>query len=278
MSYFKTPPVVVGYDGSRTARAALMLAAGEAVRRGRHLLIVHAQESTTALGHAAAGVDPLAEALDLVRPILSRSRVSIRERIGAAGTVLCEQAKGAELLVVGRGELGLLAWFAGSVAIDVVCQAPCPAIVVGVPGTHVPPGGPVIAGIDREHAEEVLEAAFREADLRRCDLVVVHSWHTLRWLGPDGIESIAGDDKVLRGEHEQWLREVVAPFQRKYPAVAVTEAPREGRPGAVLAESSAGASLIVIGTRGRGPVSGLILGSVGQNLLRHALCPVMVVR
>lgn len=273
MSYFDSPPVVVGYDGTPNAAAALMVAAGEAVRRGRHLVIVHAQES-----HVEPVDDPLVEALRLVRPVSSSSRVVLRDRLGAAAGVLCEQAVGAELLVVGRGEPGMLAWFAGSVAIDVICQAPCPVIIVGDPGPLGPHGGPVIAGVDREHAEEVLEAAFREADLRKCELVAVHSWSNLHWLRPDGVESIELDGEQEYLHHAHWLRDIVHPFQQKYPAVPVTEAPRHGRAATVLTESSGAASLIVVGSRGRGPVSGLLLGSVGQKLLRHALCPVLVVR
>ena len=83
---------------------------------------------------------------------------------------------------------------------------------------------------------------------------------------------------MLREQHAQWLHEVVYPFQAKHPGVAVTEMPREGRAATVLTDASGGAGLIVVGTRGRGPVTGLVLGSVGQKLLRRAHCPVMVVR
>jgi nucleotide-binding universal stress UspA family protein len=272
-------PVVVGYDGTPTSRAALMVAAGEAVRRGRDLLIVHAEnDGWDLVRNGNAGRDPLAEAVDLVRPLISRSRVSLLDRIGPAASVLCEQAENAEVLVVGRGNLGLLALIAGSVAIDVACHAPCPVIIVEDPAASLPHEGPVVVGVEREHAEEVLAAAFREAELRRSELIVVHSWNTLHWLGPDGVATVDADDAILREHHVQWLSEVVAPFQSKYPAVAVTEAPREGKAADVLNRSSAGASLIVVGTRGRGPVTGLMLGSVGQKLLRHAQCPVMVVR
>lgn len=278
MVLFNASPVVVGFDGSPTSRAALMVGAGEAARRGRDLLVVHAEERPSDLVRADGGCDPLAEAVELVRPVLPRGRVSLLDRIGPAASVLCEQAENADLLVVGRGELGLLALVAGSVAIDVACHAPCPVVIVGDPGAHVPHHGPVVAGVEREHAEEVLDAAFREADLRGLDLVIVHSWSNVHWLGPDGIATVDADDEVLREHHVQWLHDVVAPFQSKYPAVPVTEAPREGRPAGVLTTSSAGASLLVIGTRGRGAVAGLLLGSVGQKLLKRALCPVMIVR
>ena len=278
MTNLQTPPVVVGYDGSPSSRSALMLAAGEAVRRGRHLLVVHALETTWDQDREGTSRDPLAQALHLVRPLISGDGVAVRDGLGAAADVLLTQAENADLLVVGRGEPGLLGWFAGSVAVDVICRAHCPVIVVTDPGPHVAHDGPVVAGIDRISADVVLEAAFLEADLRDSDLIVVHSWSPLHWLGPDGIETIHLDDELTQDQQERWLREVIAPFQAKYPGVPVTEAPREGKAATLLAQSSGSASLLVVGTRGRGPVSGLLLGSVGQKLLRHALCPVMVVR
>lgn len=275
MSYSATPPVVVGYDGSPTSRAALMVAGGEAARRGRTLLVVHVDEQQ--LDPADRDEDVLAEAVRLVRPLIPPARVAVRERAGAAATVLCDQAKDAELLVVGRGQLGLLDWVMGSVAIDVSTKAPCPVVVVGDDGEHIAHSGTVVAGVDRDHADEVLEAAFREAELRKAELTVIHSWTPPMWFGPDGVMALEAPQAESAYEHA-WLHEVVRPFQEKYPAVAVTEVTREGRPATVLEQYTAAAQLIIVGTRGRGPVTGLLLGSVGQNLVRHAHCPVLVVR
>lgn len=54
----------------------------------------------------------------------------------------------------------------------------------------------------------------------------------------------------------------------------------EGEPGETIVEAAAaeGADLIVVGTHGRGPVGRLFLGSVSDYVVRHARCPVMVVR
>ena len=50
----------------------------------------------------------------------------------------------------------------------------------------------------------------------------------------------------------------------------------EGRPGAVLVEQSAGSLLMALGSRGRGGFRGLVMGSVSQQLMAHAKCPVGV--
>ena len=52
----------------------------------------------------------------------------------------------------------------------------------------------------------------------------------------------------------------------------------QGFPGPVLVNASAGADLLVLGSRGHGGFSGALLGSVGQHCVRHAHCPVVIIR
>ena len=61
-----------------------------------------------------------------------------------------------------------------------------------------------------------------------------------------------------------------------FPSVPITYWEAEGRPGAVLVEQSRGAQLLALGSRGRGGFRGLVMGSVSQQLLAHAPCPVGV--
>jgi nucleotide-binding universal stress UspA family protein len=52
----------------------------------------------------------------------------------------------------------------------------------------------------------------------------------------------------------------------------------EGHPAAELLDQSAGADLLVLGSRGHGAFAGMLLGSVSEHCLAHASCPVVVVR
>ena len=74
------------------------------------------------------------------------------------------------------------------------------------------------------------------------------------------------------------LREAVERARSDHPAVNVETAVIEGPPARVLVALSADADLLVVGSRGRGGFSELLLGSVSQQCVHHARCPVTVVR
>ena len=268
------PAVVVGYDGSAMARAALLFAADEAVRRDRPLRVLCAHEGDPGLIGVTEAEDLLAEAAALVQPVIPANRVVLKDPHGAANAELIAESAGAELVVVGRGDLGHLGAVLGSVALDAVSGAACPVVVVSDDDKpHVPHTGPVVVGVDLAGgAAEPLTEGFAEARLRGRDLVVLHAWQ-------DNI----GDAFPLGLRHEQppaeietRLHELVRPFREKEPDIAVTEICRVGSAPHLLLEVGSAASMIVIGARGRGLLRGSLLGSLGQTLTRHAPCPLLI--
>jgi nucleotide-binding universal stress UspA family protein len=79
-------------------------------------------------------------------------------------------------------------------------------------------------------------------------------------------------------EQQEILDVDVAPWTDKFPEVVVETQAVQGRPAEILLERSRSAQLVVVGTRGHGGFAGLLLGSVGQQLLVHADTPVLIAR
>ena len=71
---------------------------------------------------------------------------------------------------------------------------------------------------------------------------------------------------------------LTAGLAAKTPGLDLRSVLEEGNPAKVLIEQSAGADLLVVGSRGHGGFAGMLLGSVSHHLVAHSKCPVVVVR
>jgi nucleotide-binding universal stress UspA family protein len=135
----------------------------------------------------------------------------------------------------------------------------------------------VIVGVDGSpHADRALSWACRRAENCGDTVRAVCSWP----LGASGEDWTPQPGVKPEGQRyaEHILREVVERVRRDHPTVEVETTVLEGHPGHVLVAMSVDADLLVVGSRGRGEVGGLLLGSVGQHCVHHAHCPVTVVR
>lgn len=135
---------------------------------------------------------------------------------------------------------------------------------------------PVLVGVDGSaSSKEALAWAARYAGLVGALLDVVIVWHmpsSLGWETPIPFDWSPEDDArtILEGA----VGEVLGSAHRPGVALSVLEGP----PATVLTELAKAASVVVVGSRGRGHVAGMLLGSVSEALVRHAPCPVVVVR
>ena len=134
--------VIVGTDGSDSAMAAVIAAAGEASTRRLPLRIVHVVDIGTVCGVPGLGYRPgtlheaaalLAAAADLARPTLGADDPAVELVYGDPVGELVARSAGADLIVLGRGRRGIGRWRPGSVANQVALTAHCPVALISVP-------------------------------------------------------------------------------------------------------------------------------------------------
>lgn len=140
----------------------------------------------------------------------------------------------------------------------------------------------IVVGVDTSAgAKEALRFALEEARLRGASVRAVHAW---RFIPPtigfpeSGVELADVDVSRLRRGVEAALEETVAEVAGEQPGVEIRTRIVEGPAAAVLVDESRGAALLVVGSRGHGGFTGLLLGSVSQQVASHAACPVVIVR
>ncbi|WP_328474463.1 universal stress protein [Actinoplanes sp. NBC_00393] len=289
--------VIVGVDGSEGALAAVRWAAQYAAEVGEPLQVVHVAGASDTesvvlpvpVGVSNAGLRPgpssdqiLENAVDEAAGHAPDLEVTARTISGDAVPALVEVSAEAGLLVLGSRDRGrLAAALFGSVADRVTADARCPVVVVR--GTSEPTG-PVVVAVDASGGDgQALQFAFREATRRRCAVLAVHAWQPpLTATGPGTMAATTAATGFMSEElpaaARQALNEAVAPWRAAFPDVTVHERLLEGHPEVVVADRTDKAALIVVGTRGRRPLTGLLFGSTSQALLHRADCPVAVVR
>ncbi len=279
----KKSSVVVGVDGSASALAAVRLATREAARRGWDLRIVHALSwpqidvsvrATMATREDVVRHDAerlLAEAAATAAATDGSVTISTKLVTGASDAVLLAEAYEAGLVVIGdRGMGGFVGLLLGSVAVQLTARTATPVLVAR--GEEHPAGAVVVGADDSPSSASAVEEAFVEAELRDAQL------HAVR-VAPPAITSPitpADHDKALAEEREALAR-ILADARARHPDVHVQEDVVLGQPGRILIQLSEMAQLVAVGARGRGGFTGLLLGSVSQQVVHHAGCPVLVV-
>lgn len=279
--------VVVGVDGSESAQRAVRWAAEEAVRRSASLRIVHAElplpaDALDMTGMARGALHDEAwrwvhHATGVAGKVDPELEIQVRVEVHSPVWMLEEESETAGLVVVGsRGLGGFSGLLLGSVAVALSCHGKCPVVVVR--GEGPVPGAPVVVGVDGAPENRVVvDRAFEEARAQGTSLIAVHAWDP-----PMRDEEIARGFGIVWSELDKvraaMLDQRLEACADRYPGVRVERHVVHGSPARRLVELSAHASLLVVGSRGRGGFAGMVLGSTSQALIRHALCPVLIVR
>ncbi|MFJ9365795.1 universal stress protein [Nocardia sp. NPDC101769] len=280
-------PVVAGIDGSRVAVRAAEWAAAEAAARRAPLRLVSVVPAIDKPAFRPGGQryrEAHAALEDARSAILARHHagedadppeISIAMLRGQADRVLVELSRSAMLIALGARDVGFLSHLVlGSTALAVSRDACCPVALVGRPAAE---HGSILVVVGTWYtARAALLAGFRAARDRGTDVTVARVWQGRQWASPSDYAMWSG----LPPDHHTASSVVpdaqLRQYQRDFPDVEVRPVTVVGDAATVVERLGATAQLVVIG---HDPESARTarLGSLTQDLVRHAPCPVLVV-
>ncbi len=290
--------IIAGCDLSESADHALDRACALALQHGAKLVVVHAQandEMQPEAGDSAmlqmlgevSGAVKTEEAIRLADKLAAIEAkgvpTELLSRVGPADELLAAIAAeiNADLIVLGtHGHTGLSRFLLGSVAASTIRHATCDVLVVRGPGTQ-PFTKPLIAtDFDPQSSKAIQHAARVCAPEARLD--VIHAWQLPAgsWgatlLGQARFPWSSVRDAVVASAQGQ-VDKLVAEHAAAGLTIHVELV--QGAPSQVITETAeqAGHDLIAVGAHGHRGVRRLLLGSVAENVVRHAPCSVLVV-
>jgi len=275
---------LIGVDGSEQSRVALAWGLARATARGASVELIHVADDS----FLSESVAFLSEAQQASEQML-QAETAYARTLGFAGTLtgsavvghpiaeLEEASKRVDLLILGaHGGSRFAGSFFGTRAVKVAAAAHCPVAVI--PKTATESGSGVVVGIDGSDASKrAIAYAAEEASRRGTPLVAVYAW--MPPLTP-GLEYLWSEELVesQRTAAEEAIAIGTAGLASRYPDLEIRREILQSPPVAALVQAAEGADLLVVGSRGRGGISRLLLGSVSHGVLQALPCPVIVTR
>lgn len=282
--------VAVGFDGSAASKRAVDWAVAEARGRSAPLRLVTVHLTLGAPPEPEPGQPDASADRQAVREMLERYARATAAKVPdvtvewelisalSSGAGLVSRSAEWLLLVVGDHGGGFAGILLGSTASQVCAHARCPVIVTRGPASRTGPySGRVVVGVDGSApSRAALRFGLHEARLRGVGAVVVHAWR-FPPAARDSFLATRNDGTDMETLETVVLAESLAGVRERYPEVPVKRLSAYGTAREVLLEQSAGALLLVVGSRGVGGFTGLLLGSTSQALAQHADVPVAIV-
>lgn len=283
----------MGLDGSEESLSAAKWAADRVAKGGGTLTLVCvyaiASYSSVSLDGGLAVLDDQAlqdnaqKVVGDAKKTLEGVGISITTQVevGDPAAVLTELSRECDLIVVGtRGHGGFADRILGSVSSALPAHARCPVVVVPphMSGQPFTPINRIVVGVDgSEVASTALQKALDEAELWDADLTVIAAI-------PIAAPVTAGLSWIpTTVNHEELIADIRASMDKSIAKakdgrdIRTTQHALDGSPAVLLTEFSTAVDLVVVGTRGRGGLTGMLLGSTSQAVLHHSTCPVMTV-
>jgi nucleotide-binding universal stress UspA family protein len=133
----------------------------------------------------------------------------------------------------------------------------------------------IVVGVDgSEGGARALRWAAHEAEARGGTVQAVNVWN---WEGPAMTVPVTTQPEEVRQYTERTLAAAVQAVSVEHPAVAIAAETVEGKAATSLVRIAAGADLLVLGSHGHGRLHHALLGSVTEECVRAATCPVVVI-
>ena len=282
-----TAPLVVGVDGTDRSRDALALATRLA-DPGQRLVLTHVHDyGRLSIGPSPGDYEQLvrkivdftfAAAKETLAPVAQRELRLVSNPSPAAGLQAIAQETGASVIVVGSSHRSPLRVLGGSVTESVLASASVPVAVAPNDYTRTAHSLLTIgSGFDGSpESREALAWAANLARRRRAHLVAlaVHTRMAFGGVPTAGVANHQSANDTSRAALYEQLGDAVA---ARGDGDEASGRLLDGDAVGELAEASAELDLLVLGSRGYGPVRRVLFGSVSRALARYAACPVVVV-
>ena len=266
--------IVLGFDGSPAAVSALSWTAARAARGPAKVDVVLVVSPFTT--DRAPGLQHLGDAETFLLERLPALEVELHRLEGAVTESIAHAAEDADLVVIGINPgHPIRAAAAGWTPLRLSTRAAAPVCMI--PPGWVQADDPVTVGIANDDSSDgALDFAAAEAIRTSTRLRLVHSWLMPTPTFDDAKVVAASPDAVIE-EHRNVLERAVQRVADRHRTLSVqSELIRDSRSDALL-RFDGRSSLIVIGTHRRGVLVGSLLGSVGQEIMWRAECPICVV-
>jgi nucleotide-binding universal stress UspA family protein len=282
-------PVVVGVDGSERATDALALADVIGPALGRPVVIAHVHpygqlSSVFSETEYDTVVREVAEStFDEVRehlPSVPEPRMElIADKSPAAGLQAVAERQGAAVIVIGSSHRSAIGrTLVGGTGERLLSGAPAPLAVApaGYAASEKRIGvvGCGFDGSPESHNALAWSSNFAQSAAARTQLLSVFEPTLPATLALGGGLPTARLNDTLRAQLRQEVEQVKSTLRS---STDVEASLVEGDAAELLAEASADLDLLVVGSRGYGPLSAVLLGSVSTALVRSAQCPLVVV-
>lgn len=275
----RTHGIVVGYDGSPEADEAARWAAGVSLLRGEPvlaLIVVEPMDAPRSQGWPESWWEDIERRAHETLEAAGAPDATVERHVGKRVHTLLDAATDASMLVLGsRGHGRLGEVVAGSVSQSAVRRSRRPVVVVRKRAAE--DAHRIVVGMDdSEPSRRALDFACAQAGVTGQTVVLLRAWKPLT-IPVDQRGDVPPSMTGTLLEEEEALLKSLAEARGRFPEIDIEGQFVAEAAGQALVDASTTASMVVVGSRGRGALTETFLGSVSHAVLHHAHCPVAVV-